>query len=121
MSAWPGYHSVCTRIVLSLTWEWIGRGAVSTGASILFTAQRRGWAGFGGGRVAGELTGFTVWEGAERKDKSFDIRSLKTVSTVQKGISKVRLDYVIIFFYTFPADEGSFAQSTLRVLHQVVF
>lgn len=23
--------------------------------------------------------------------------------------------------FTFPADEGSFAQSTLRILHQVVF
>lgn len=63
-----------TEIRLSsiLTWEGKGRRAVSTGASIFFAAER-GWrAGFGRWRAAGERTGFTVWEGAKRRDRNCD-------------------------------------------------
>lgn len=52
--------------VWSLTWEGKGRGAVSAGAAVFFTAERRGRAGLWRRRAAGELAGFTVCECPKR-------------------------------------------------------
>lgn len=63
-------HVICA--ACTLTWEGEGRGAVSTGTSIFFAAERGGRAGFGRWCTARELAGFTVWEGTERNDKNCD-------------------------------------------------